>query len=119
MARKRWLNENRFTKYLVYGFGEIVLVVIGILIALTINNWNEERKLEVVEQMTLLNLRKEVEYSRANLAELRDVKYEIRSTIECLLTKTAPDAVYDGEYNIDSLLGIIYRVGNYNPLLGF
>ena len=36
------LSENKFTKYLLYAVGEIVLVVIGILIALQINNWNEQ-----------------------------------------------------------------------------
>ncbi|MBZ0326170.1 MAG: tetratricopeptide repeat protein [Altibacter sp.] len=35
---------NRFTKYILYAIGEIILVVIGILIALQINNWNESRK---------------------------------------------------------------------------
>ncbi len=40
--RKRLLTENKFSKYLLYAIGEIVLVVIGILIALQINNWNEK-----------------------------------------------------------------------------
>lgn len=40
------LTENKFSKYLVYAVGEIILVVIGILIALSINTWNENRKLE-------------------------------------------------------------------------
>jgi len=39
--RQQLLAENKFTKYLIYAIGEIVLVVIGILIALSINNWNE------------------------------------------------------------------------------
>ena len=42
--RQRLLSENKFSKYLIYAIGEIVLVVIGILIALQINNWNEGRK---------------------------------------------------------------------------
>ncbi|MCX2718439.1 DUF6090 family protein [Lentiprolixibacter aurantiacus] len=42
--RQRLLTENRFTKYLLYAIGEIILVVIGILIALQINNWNEEQR---------------------------------------------------------------------------
>ena len=42
--RKSLLVENRFTKYLLYAIGEIVLVVIGILIALYINNNNEQKK---------------------------------------------------------------------------
>lgn len=41
--RQKLLSENRFSKYLIYAIGEIVLVVIGILIALQINNWNEDR----------------------------------------------------------------------------
>jgi len=41
--RQSLLAENRAGKYLLYAVGEIVLVVIGILIALQINNWNEER----------------------------------------------------------------------------
>ncbi len=48
--RQRLLTENKFRKYLIYAIGEIVLVVIGILIALQINNWNQSRqdqKLEV------------------------------------------------------------------------
>jgi len=43
--RKTLLMENKTAKYLKYAIGEIVLVVIGILIALQINNWNERRKL--------------------------------------------------------------------------
>ncbi len=42
--RQKLLSENRFSKYLIYALGEIFLVVIGILIALQINNWSEERK---------------------------------------------------------------------------
>ena len=38
------LTENKFSRYLIYAIGEIILVVIGILIALQINNWNENRK---------------------------------------------------------------------------
>ena len=41
---QRLLSENKFNKYLFYAIGEIVLVVIGILIALQINNWNEQYK---------------------------------------------------------------------------
>ena len=42
--RQQLLTENKFSKYLIYAIGEIVLVVIGILIALSINNSNEFRK---------------------------------------------------------------------------
>ncbi|MFL0353662.1 DUF6090 family protein [Xanthomarina sp. GH4-25] len=39
------MEKNKTGKYLKYAIGEIILVVIGILIALQINNWNEARKL--------------------------------------------------------------------------
>ena len=41
--RQKLLEQNRVSKYLLYAFGEIILVVIGILIALQINNWNEKK----------------------------------------------------------------------------
>ena len=44
-------------KYLKYAIGEIILVVIGILIALQINNWNEQRKIRQSEQDILNNLK--------------------------------------------------------------
>ena len=47
--RQKLLNENRFSKYLIYAVGEIALVMIGILLALQVNNWNELRKKEQSE----------------------------------------------------------------------
>ena len=45
--RNTLVKDGKTTKYLKYAIGEIVLVVIGILIALSINNWNETQKLEL------------------------------------------------------------------------
>lgn len=54
--RQRLLTENKFTQYMLYAIGEIVLVVIGILIALQINNWNAEQKMGKEEIGILNNL---------------------------------------------------------------
>lgn len=54
--RHRLLTENKFSKYLLYAVGEIILVVIGILIALQINNANEARKIRNQEVKYLHNL---------------------------------------------------------------
>jgi hypothetical protein len=54
--RQRLLSENRLGKYLLYAIGEIVLVMIGILLALQVNNWNEERKREAQEIKMLKEL---------------------------------------------------------------
>jgi hypothetical protein len=50
--RKKLLEQGKTTNYLKYAIGEIILVVIGILIALSINNWNEHRK----DKNRLLNI---------------------------------------------------------------
>ncbi|MBO6881380.1 DUF6090 family protein [Winogradskyella sp.] len=54
--RQSMINQNRTKKYLLYAIGEIILVVIGILIALQINNWNENRKLVKAEIKALKEL---------------------------------------------------------------
>ena len=54
--RKNLLSEGKTRKYLKYAIGEIVLVVIGILIALSINNWNESRKNSIEEKLILESL---------------------------------------------------------------
>ena len=52
--------ENKFSKYLIYAIGEIILVVIGILIALSINTWNENKKNKIKEIKSLTELRKDL-----------------------------------------------------------
>ena len=54
--RQQLLTENKFSKYLLYAIGEIALVMIGILLALQVNNWNDERKekrheIDILKQM--------------------------------------------------------------------
>lgn len=52
--------ENRFTKYLAYAIGEIILVVLGILIALQINEWNNQRIEDQEEIKTYENIRRQI-----------------------------------------------------------
>ena len=59
--RQKLLNENKFSKYLLYAIGEIVLVVIGILIALSINNKNEQRKVKQFEYKILQDIETSLE----------------------------------------------------------
>lgn len=54
--RKSLLEQNKMGKYFKYAFGEIILVVIGILIALQINNWNEQHKKERLKNEYVVSL---------------------------------------------------------------
>ncbi|GAA4314402.1 hypothetical protein GCM10023115_28480 [Pontixanthobacter gangjinensis] len=63
--RKRLLAENRFTRYLLYAVGEVILVVIGILIALQINNWNENRKTRIREAYYIDQLLRDFQFNHS------------------------------------------------------
>ncbi len=58
--RQSLIMENKTSRYLKYAIGEIVLVVIGILLALQINIWNQERKRKQLEHVLLEQLKSEV-----------------------------------------------------------
>ena len=67
--RQKLLTQNRVSQYLIYATGEIFLVVIGILIALSINNWNEDRKSKKFEQEILFLIDQNLQRDSALLAE--------------------------------------------------
>ncbi len=58
--RQKLLQQNRITRYMVYAIGEIILVVIGILIALSINNWNSNRIQKNKEILHLNNIERDL-----------------------------------------------------------
>ncbi len=71
--RQNLLKENKFSKYLLYAIGEIVLVVIGILIALQINNLNEESKINTSIAKHLIILKQNMLEDQIQLKELQQI----------------------------------------------
>ena len=69
--RKSLLEQNKMSKYFKYAVGEILLVVMGILIALQINNWNEQRKTKQDEILILTQLNSDL---KKNLEEIEEIK---------------------------------------------
>lgn len=74
--RRRLLNENRFTRYLLYALGEIILVVIGILLALQINNWNEGRKELKAEREFLSGIKTDLKQDRDFIFHVIDINQD-------------------------------------------
>lgn len=69
--RRQLLSENKFSRYLLYAFGEIVLVVLGILIALQINNWNNRRVLDKTELKSYQNIRQQLQEDKIELLDAK------------------------------------------------
>lgn len=67
--RQKLLSESKFSKYLLYAVGEIILVVIGILIALQINNWNEQRITRDKELVYLNGIKNDLEMNILEIDE--------------------------------------------------
>lgn len=76
-VRRGLLQDNRFTRYLLYAAGEIALVVIGILIALQVNNWNEARSAHAFESVMLQEIRENV---RVNLERFRALERRLQTS---------------------------------------
>lgn len=73
-------------KYFKYALGEIILVVIGILIALSINNWNENRKNKLIEAEYYCKLLADFELDRQNISQLYgESEFKIESSKKLLL----------------------------------
>jgi len=69
--RQNLLTEGKTGKYFKYAIGEIILVVIGILIALQINNWNENHNKTLLENQYLIRLKDEAKW---NILQIEDNK---------------------------------------------
>ena len=114
--RKKMADDNRPLQYMRYAAGEIALVVVGILIALQINNWNEAQKELKKEQQILLNLREEFQQ---NIKELQFDHQINEGCINAIVALLNFDVSKDFETKtIDSLIGQMYNYASFDARLG-
>ena len=98
-------------KYLKYAVGEVILVVIGILIALQVNNWNEYRKEKVVEKKILLSLHNEISNNLESLEVVIDGKDKIINVNEYIINNTGKNGEWKSIKPLDSLMNYISLSG--------
>ena len=128
--RKKMLKENKTQRYFKYAFGEIVLVVIGILIALQINTWNENRKAANEETTILRALEADFKVSKARIVETMKSQKRVLDYSKILIEIHEEQNEKEFEYfdiHLDSLDHLIgygtswYRTepvtGAYNALI--
>jgi hypothetical protein len=89
------LNQSKFSRYLLYAIGEIILVVIGIIIALQINNANELRKNKDEEAIILLNIKEDFLATRSNF--IKTIQSQERSILNC---RDLIDAIEAKDYTV-------------------
>ena len=110
--RYNLMEQNKTGKYFKYAIGEILLVIIGILIAVSINGWNEERKLKIEEQAILKDLKQEME---TNLEALEIVIEEHEKSFEAAKEMRALFGNRDAFNKMpDSTYASIFRKMNNN-----
>lgn len=105
--RRKLLTEGKFTKYLIYALGEIVLVVIGILIALQINNWNETKKMRIREISQLKSIQEDMMLDTTDVIfNLTYHKLFLKSEQELLNYMLSSDRVPKETIQFENALGI-------------
>jgi len=130
--RQQLLTENKFGKYLIYAIGEVFLIVIGILVALSLSNWNQRRFDNINETKYLLKISEELKSSSEylytfvfdrmtrkieglNLAkEYCENKLVIKDTLG-FLNKVSYGAVFSGgiSFGSNSVYKELLNTGNF------
>lgn len=112
--RKKLVEQNKVRSYLFYAIGEIALVMIGILLALQVNNWNEQRKNRMYEETMLEEVHKELVKDSESIERwipyLKSIQHSFR---ELAVIKNNPD------YSLDSLDIHLQKVRNYGIAINF
>jgi len=102
--RQRLLSKSKFSKYLIYAIGEIILVVIGILIALQINNWNEDRNDRAKEQQLLQSFKTDLIATRTELERVMHKSDETACLADSLLMYKRGELTDIGSEQLDFLI---------------
>lgn len=114
--RKKASSDGKVKKYLLYAIGEILLVMIGILLALQVNNWNQNRKERQKESKALIDLMEEFTLNKQRIEEKQKLRLEVVPKLDHYI-----NLLVKGEANYKSFQefhSVEYIIGMTNPSNG-
>ena len=114
--RKRLANDNKPIKYARYAFGEIVLVVIGILIALSINNWNQNRVERNKEKLILAELVVDLKEQSKVLETYIEIESRYYNHGKDILSYYSSNQTFIGSDSIYAKLNSLIGRKTFNPI---
>jgi len=116
--RQNSISENKLTNYLKYAIGEIILVVIGILIALQINNWNESRKQYKTEKEFIASVKNDLKQDKIFIDQIIK-QTEPRIAAYKILNSQLPDLYNNDKETLDSVFWIYFKTQRtFYPISG-
>jgi len=83
--RQNLLSEGKTGNYFKYAIGEIVLVMIGILLALQVSNWNQDRKDRISERKILDNIHKDFKKNKVNFDDMKVINYRSLASLDSMV----------------------------------
>ena len=116
--RQKLLTEHKFSKYLLYAIGEIILVVIGILLALQLNTWKETQSARAAERSLLENLHEDLQAAKEQSKGFIAREKEMLSQIILALGIHPDGQAAPPEFYSDSLMiGLIWEFESNVPVV--
>jgi len=109
------VKENKVSNYILYAIGEIVLVVLGILIALQINSWNQNRLANIEEKTILKNIHTEFLQNKEALKDMIQENSIGLNSGKTLFNLIGNETTEIKKYNIDSLFFSSLETGSFQP----
>ena len=102
--RQNLIMENKTSKYFKYAIGEIILVVIGILIALQISNWNQKRLERIEEKIILSNLKEDFQSAVDEFKYLNSIRVDLIKAAKAIYETEIIDIENYESRHLDSLI---------------
>ncbi|MBN4058060.1 hypothetical protein JYT34_01330, partial [Olleya sp. AH-315-K02] len=110
------IKENKASKYILYAIGEILLVVIGIVIALQINNWNENRKKNIEDAKILISLKNEIINNQEELTATISHHKFVLEKVDELSKLMNPNPKEIELEKLDTLMYAVVILPKFNPI---